>query len=693
MRFQFFRVVVVGLASLALAACGGGGGHKAPPTAVSITIVSGNNQTAMAGSALPTALGVSVKGSSGRAVAAASVSWTVVAGGGSVTPATSTTDSGGLATTNWTLGGALGANRVTATVGALAPVTFEATAIAGPPASVSIVSGNGQSGAVATELPMSLAVRVTDSGARPVSGAVVTWAVITGGGSVTPATSATDGNGMASTRWRLGTTPGANRVTGTVAGITPVTFDAVAVAGATASVTVTSPVEKIYEGDTVQLVAIARDAAGNELPGKSATWSGGNPQFFPLSASGELKTWGYGPVTVTASIDGVSGSLPLTIVPIEVEVTIGTKEVVLDGTTERCEALDVADGPPRFVRAEDGSLVLFSGNAPRYYVSRGAGFGKFTRDCSRPALVSADRRTADSYENWEWVWSVYREGSSWHALVHNEFHDAVAATCQPGNPAPGNPCWYNSVTYAVSTDGARSFSKPGAPAHVVAPAPNFWGAPPPNTPPPNGQFAEGYFSPSNIVRASDGYYYAFMMAIPTKFWNTMYGLCVFRTSTLGDPTTWRAWDGSGFNLRMTSPYVSGSAAPVCTSLGGLMTHSHLVYDTYLERYMAVAQSPGPLDVNGRPTCGFFYALSADLIHWSAPRLLVEASMGWCAADPSQPGVLEPVVVAYPSIVDHSDTTANFERAGRTPYFYYVRINGDNLDRDVVRVPLTLTRTN
>ena len=594
MRLQFFRLVVVGLISLALAACGGGGGgHKAPPTATSITIVSGNNQTAVAGSALPMALGVSVKDSSGRAVAGTSVSWSVAAGGGYVTPATSMTDSGGLATTNWTLGGA----------------------------------------------------------------------------------------------------PGANRVTATVAGITPVTFDAMALAGATASVTVTSPVEKIYEGDTVQLAATAKDAAGNVLPGKSATWSSGNPTSFPVSGGGVLQTWGYGPVTVTATIDGIAGNLPLTIVPIEVRVTVGAKEVVMDGTTQRCEELDVADGPPRFVRAEDGSLLMFSGNAPRYYVSRGTGFGSFTRDCSRPALASADRRTADSYENWEWVWSVYREGSSWHVLVHNEFHDAVAATCQPGNPAPGNPCWYNSVTYAVSTDGARSFSKPGAPAHVVAPAPNLWEPPPPNTPPPYGQFAEGYFSPSNIVRASDGYYYAFMMSIPTKFWNTMQGLCVFRTRTLGDPTTWRAWDGGGFNLRMASPYVTGQAAPVCASLGGFVIPSHLVYNTYLERYMAVAPGPGPLDVNGRATCGFFYALSADLIHWSEHRLLVEASLGWCAADPSQPGVLEPVIVAYPSLVDHADTTVNFENAGRTPYFYYVRINGDNLDRDVVRVPLTLTRTN
>ena len=35
------------------------------------------------------------------------------------------------------------------------------------------------------------------------------------------------------------------------------------------------------------------------------------------------------------------------------------------------------------------------------------------------------------------------------------------------------------------------------------------------------------------------------------------GMCVIRTATLDDPTSWRAWDGAGFDLQMTSPYVTG----------------------------------------------------------------------------------------------------------------------------------------
>jgi len=117
----------------------------------------------------------------------------------------------------------------------------------------------------------------------------------------------------------------------------------------TASVTVTSPVARIYEGDTVQLVATARDAAGNVLSGKATLWSSDHPESFPVSGSGGLQAWGVGPVTVTASIEGVSGSLPLSVVPIEVQVAVGAREVVLDYTTDRCADNETPDGPARFV--------------------------------------------------------------------------------------------------------------------------------------------------------------------------------------------------------------------------------------------------------------------------------------------------------------------------------------------------------
>jgi hypothetical protein len=60
-----------------------------------------------------------------------------------------------------------------------------------------------------------------------------------------------------------------------------------------------------------------------------------------------------------------------------------------------------------------------------------------------------------------------------------------------------------------------------------------------------------------------------------------------RTASLDDPASWRAWDGSGFNLHMTSPYVTGHATPLCTPLEAPMAQAqHLVYSSYLNRYLA-----------------------------------------------------------------------------------------------------------
>jgi hypothetical protein len=388
-------------------------------------------------------------------------------------------------------------------------------------------------------------------------------------------------------------------------------------------------------------------------------------------------------------VAGVTGTVSLTASAIKVTVTFGAKEVVFDYTTDRCPDLvlpgkpllmDLPDQPARFVRAEDGSLVLVDG----LYFSRGKDFGSLKRDCSQPPLVMAYLGTPESYENMEILWSVYREGDRWHGLIHNEFHDPVASTCRPGDLSASNPCWYNSITYAVSTDGGRSFSKPNAPAHVVAPAPIAWIPP---TEQASYYYSEGYYSPTNIVRGNDGYYYALMSATPVPLEG---GWCAIRTAQPGDPASWRAWDGTGFNLRMTSPYVTGSAAPACKPLQKNMASGHLVYSTYIGRYVQVAQSQQWID--GRMVCGIYFSLSSDLVHWSEEQLLAETNaFEGCSLTPGDPGVLETTRQMYSSIIDHEDTTINFERTGRNAYLYYTRLNDGGLDRDIVRVPITFTR--
>jgi flagellar hook protein FlgE len=64
---------------------------------------------------------------------------------------------------------------------------------------VAKVSGDAQTGTVGSTLPQPLVVRVTDAHNNPTPGVAVTFAVTSGGGSVTTASAATDAQGLAST--------------------------------------------------------------------------------------------------------------------------------------------------------------------------------------------------------------------------------------------------------------------------------------------------------------------------------------------------------------------------------------------------------------------------------------------------------------------------------------------------------------
>jgi hypothetical protein len=73
-----------------------------------------------------------------------------------------------------------------------------------PPLSMSVVSGNGQQGAGGTELPDPLVVRVEDARGRPVSGQIVNFRVVSGGGSVFAGAAISNRNGLVQERWTLG---------------------------------------------------------------------------------------------------------------------------------------------------------------------------------------------------------------------------------------------------------------------------------------------------------------------------------------------------------------------------------------------------------------------------------------------------------------------------------------------------------
>jgi len=99
---------------------------------------------------------------------------------------------------------------------------------------IALKAGDNQSASVGAAVAIAPSVRVTDAKSKPVAGVSVTFAVATGGGSVTDASAMTDASGVATVgSWKLGIAAGTNTMTATSTGLTgsPVTFTATGSAG------------------------------------------------------------------------------------------------------------------------------------------------------------------------------------------------------------------------------------------------------------------------------------------------------------------------------------------------------------------------------------------------------------------------------------------------------------------------------
>lgn len=204
---------------------------SAAGTPTTLAIAAGNNQSATAGTAVSGVVCVIVKDASNNPVGGVSVTWSVASGGGSITGATQTTAGNGVATLgSWTLGATPGPNSLTCTSTGLNTVTFDATGTGSAPSKLFIAAGNNQSALVGTAVSGPVCVSARDAQNNPVSGVVVTFGNVTGGGSITSPIQITDGSGIAQLgSWTLGASPGANTLTATAAGLNTLTFTATAV--------------------------------------------------------------------------------------------------------------------------------------------------------------------------------------------------------------------------------------------------------------------------------------------------------------------------------------------------------------------------------------------------------------------------------------------------------------------------------
>jgi len=94
-----------------------------------IVKVSGEPQSGAVNTAFPTELAVRIVNQFGQPIQGATVAWTVVSGGGSVSATSTTTDASGIAFVIYTSGATTGLVIVRAQVGGVPPLTFNLTVV------------------------------------------------------------------------------------------------------------------------------------------------------------------------------------------------------------------------------------------------------------------------------------------------------------------------------------------------------------------------------------------------------------------------------------------------------------------------------------------------------------------------------------------------------------------------------------
>ena len=272
----------------------------------------------------------------GNPIAGRTIRFEVTAGGGTLTGSEQVTDAGGFAELGgWTLGPLAGVNRVLASFDL--NVATEVIAI-GTAASIEAVAGDGQSINVGTVAPVAPAVRALDGDGQPLANVDVSFAVESGGGSVTGPSQHTDAQGIARVGgWIVGTTLGANTLTATASGVPPTHFTAQAVAAVAASLdAVSAPEASGLVGNFMSATPSARvtDANGHPVAGIAVTFdvaSGGGTVASPpaqafeagmlagalvatdFNGEASLGAWRLGPTPGTQTVSAVVPGLPTVI--------------------------------------------------------------------------------------------------------------------------------------------------------------------------------------------------------------------------------------------------------------------------------------------------------------------------------------------------------------------------------------------
>jgi hypothetical protein len=361
-----------------------------------------------------------------------------------------------------------------------------------------------------------------------------------------------------------------------------------------------------------------------------------------------------------------SGTHPLSMAKAG-EAGLGREITVFRWATDRCDAKDFPDVALRVLNEGGDDEKILSSN----WSNRLRKLDVSTMHV-QPACASAfksDRQADPSlYNDFSWIAALASDGKAVHALIHHEYHaNEHPAKCRF---QIYEPCWYNTIIYARSDDGGKTFHE-SAPPKVVA-------APPYQQEEGQGK-RRGFFNPSNII-FYQGYWWTY---IYTAGWNGQrFGSCLFRSSDLSDPGSWRAYDGADFTSDFPDPYVSQPKSDTRPCLPIFDQSVGSISKTSDGRFVSVfTRHEKSRDTAGDNRFHVDLAWSGDLIHWSAPEELTEIT------DVSASDCSLNARYAFPALVSiENGVIRQGELRGRI-YLSMVRFNIEDckltLNRDLV----------
>jgi hypothetical protein len=301
--------------ALTQVSCDTSRGTLAPPTGpdvapAELTAFTALTATGVVNTTLPVQFGARIGNKLGLPVRGATVTFRVATGGGTINPTTAVSDSLGRATTVWTLGPNAGPQTMTAIVGDIAPVTFTATATAAGVSAIAKTAGDAQSATVAKPVAAAPAVRLTDPNGNPVANVEVTFAIGSGDGSVTGASTRTGQDGIARAgSWTLGTKSGANTLRASAAGNLVATFTAQGLPDVPTAMTMaTDETAELRVGSRFKATARAFDTYGNENTSAPISYFVFPPDVGSVDNAGNVTALAAGKLTVRASIGDSSGA-------------------------------------------------------------------------------------------------------------------------------------------------------------------------------------------------------------------------------------------------------------------------------------------------------------------------------------------------------------------------------------------------